>query len=330
MLRRDAGSIASALNQSSINRRQKLVAVVGPTASGKTALGVEVARRFHGEVVNSDSRLFYQGMDVGTAKPSPEERRGVPHHLIDFLDPGDWYSLKDFLGAARESIADINAMSRLPVVVGGSGQYVWGLLEGWNVPSIPPNPALRAELECILNEEGIGALQERLRLTNARDIERVEMQNPRRLIRAIERAVATGDAMGGASKSRVPPYNALVLGLKLGREELHRRVARRIHRMLASGWRAEVEHLIARGVERDLPSMSAIGYRQLYDHIEGRIFEGEMVEETIAATLRLIGAQNNWFKPGDKRITWLDASEPSVFDDAASAVNDWMGITSST
>ncbi len=306
------------------DQRIRVVTVVGATATGKTALGVELATRFGGEVVNADSRLFYRGMDIGTAKPTPEERRGVRHHLIDVLDPRDSYSLSDFLRAAHAAIVDIHQRRKLPIIVGGSGQYVWGLLEGWKVPEIPPNPELREELETQLVEEGIEALQERLRQTGAKNIERVEMLNPRRLIRAIERAVATGDAMGGASKSNIPPYNALVLGLKAPREVLHDRVEVRFEKMLAAGWIDEVRTLSSAGVNGGMPSMSAIGYRQLLDYIEGRKTREEARDGVLIGNHRLIGAQHNWFKPRDERIDWLDITDEDHKETAIGMVETWL------
>ena len=168
-----------------------------------------MATRFNGEVVNADSRLFYRGMDIGTAKPDASERGGVRHHLIDILEPQEGYSLSDFLRAANRVIAEIQERRRVPVVVGGSGQYIWGLLEGWEVPEIPPNPTLRQELERELEEHGIERLQSRLRETGAANIDKVEILNPRRLVRAIERAVATGDAMGGRWEERGPALRCI-------------------------------------------------------------------------------------------------------------------------
>ena len=287
----------------------RVVTVVGATATGKTALGVELATRFDGEVVNADSRLFYRGMDVGTAKPTLEERRGVRHHLIDVLDPRDSYSLSDFLRASHAAIVDIHQRRKLPIIVGGSGQYVWGLLEGWKVPEIPPNPELREELETQLVEEGIESLQRRLRDTSAENIDQVEVLNPRRLVRAIERAVATGDAMGGASKSEKPPYDALILGLNAPREVLHERIEIRFEKMVADGWIDEIRALLSDGVHGEMPSMSAIGYRQLIDYMEGRKTWEETRDEVLIGNHRLIGAQHNWFKPRDERIDWLDITD---------------------
>ena len=301
-----------------------MIAVVGATATGKTSLGIALATHFNGEVVNADSRLFYRGMNIGTAKPSPGERRDVPHHLVDILDPQVSYSLSEFLKTAAEAIADINLRGKIPVVVGGSGQYIWGLLEGWRVPEIPPNPALREELQIQLESEGIESLQDRLWKSGAIGIERVETLNPRRLIRAIERAVATGDAMGGASKSVSPPYDALVIGLKASRVVLHARVESRIDRMLSAGWLEEVRELRQRGVDREMPSMSAIGYRQLFDFIENHESWEKVREAILIGNRRLIGAQNNWFKPSDERISWFDITVGDVVGDITRTVRHWL------
>ena len=274
--------------------------------------------------MNADSRLFYRGMDIGTAKPDLSERQGVKHHLIDILDPHQAYSLSEFLKDAGDAILNITDREKLPIVVGGSGQYIWGLLEGWEVPNIPPNPELREALEAQLSDEGLEALQARLYATGARGVEKVEILNPRRLIRAIERAVATGDAMGGARKSTEPPYDALVIGLNAPRELLHARVEKRVDDMFAAGWREEVERLIERGVKRDMPSMSAIGYRQLIDHIEGRIDETMMREEILIGNHRLIGAQNNWFKMRDERISWIEITDVDHVDKAIELVSEWL------
>ena len=283
-----------------------------------------MATRFNGEVVNADSRLFYRGMDIGTAKPDASERGGVRHHLIDILEPQEGYSLSDFLRAANRVIAEIQERRRVPVVVGGSGQYIWGLLEGWEVPEIPPNLALRQELEMELEEGGIERLQSRLRETGAANIDKVEILNPRRLVRAIERAVATGDAMGGAGKSAVPPYDALVIGLKAPRDLLHVRVANRVDRMLAAGWLKEVQMLVDAGVERGMPSLSAIGYRQLVDFLAGSGSWEATREEILIGNHRLIGAQHNWFKPRDTRINWYDITELEYGKAACEMVGRWL------
>ena len=307
-----------------------VVTVIGATATGKTSLGIDLAQRFDAEVVNADSRLFYRGMDIGTAKPTMTERRGVIHHLIDILEPHQDYSLSDFLNDASKVISDIAGRGKLPIVVGGTGQYIWGLLEGWEVPKIPPNPALRDELETQLRDEGLEALHKRLIATGAHGVDKVEILNPRRLIRAIERAVATGDAMGGAGKSSEPPYDALVIGLNAPRELIHARVEERVDKMFASGWRKEIEHLMEDGVKREMRSMSAIGYRQLIDHINGELDWSAMREEILIGNHRLIGAQNNWFKMRDERISWIDISDGEFVKKAISWVDDWLSTGGDT
>ena len=263
-------------------------------------------------------------MDIGTAKPTEVERRGIKHHLIDILDPQDTYSLSDFLESANRTIAGIHGWKKLPIVVGGSGQYIWGLLEGWKVPKIEPNPELREELETQLVERGIESLQRRLRKTGAENIDKVEVLNPRRLVRAIERAVATGDAMGGASKPEVPPFDALVIGLKSPRDVLHDRVATRVDRMLEAGWIDEVQRLMDFGVKRESPAMSAIGYRQLIDYVAGLKSCETVREEILIGNHRLIGVQHNWFKPSDKRIRWLDITDAACVDSAIAMVDEWL------
>ena len=307
------------------DQRTRVIAVVGATGTGKTSLGVELATRFRGEVVNADSRLFYRGMDIGTAKPTDAERRGVEHHLIDVLDPQDGFSLNEFLGRAKQAISDIRHRDKLPVLVGGSGQYVWGLLEGWQVPEIPPDPGFRAELESQLDEEGIESLQRRLLSIGASNVEQVEIMNPRRLIRAIERAEATGDAMGGASKADVAPYDALVIGLNAEREILQERVAARVDEMFAAGWKEEVKALMDAGADCQMPSMSAIGYRQMMDLVEGHKTWETVREEILIGNHRLIGAQHNWFKPRDARINWLDITEQDYVESAVEIVDVWLG-----
>ncbi len=317
-------------NVNSSRDRVPVVAVIGATATGKTSLGIELAKRFNGEIVNADSRLFYRGMDIGTAKPNLIERNRVRHHLIDMLDPMDSYSLSDFLHAANEAIDDIHRRGMVPLVVGGSGQYIWGLLEGWEVPKIPPNPALRKELEKQLETQGLESLQRRLRETGAKGIEQVETLNPRRLIRAIERATATGDAMGGAKKAPVPPFDALVIGLTADRDVLHSKIEARIDQMLDAGWLKEVEKLRSDGVGRDLPSMSAIGYRQLFDYIENRETWADVREAIALGNRRLISAQNNWFKARDDRISWFDITVRDFDQTVIQVADRWLSDRSKT
>ena len=303
----------------------KIIAVVGPTATGKSALAVDLALEFCGEVVNADSRLFYRGFDIGTAKPGAGERRGVPHHLIDILGPHESFSLASFLDAARDAIAGIPPRGRLPFVAGGTGQYVWGLLEGWDVPRVPPDAVLRRSLEQEAASSGVEALYERLRQADPEAAAKVDRRNPRRLIRAIERAAAAGKSDGHArpGKAAIPPFDALVIGLTLPRPELYERIDRRIDAMVAAGWADEVRKLLGAGVPRDASAMSSIGYREMAAHVAGEMTLEDAAAAAKRATRRLVRHQYNWFKLDDPRIVWL-AAGPDAGPAAAVAVRAWQ------
>ena len=300
---------------------KRLVAVVGPTAAGKSALAVEVARKFDGEIINADSRLLYRGLDVGTAKPTPEERRGVPHHLVDILSPDDSYSLATFLDHSRRLIDAITSRGRLPVLVGGTGQYVWGLLEGWAVPRVGPDAELRQRLEETLATEGLDSLVAQLVVLDPEAAGMIDLRNPRRVMRAIERGRAAEPGTGGLNSSAGPPYDALLIGLTLDRQTLYRRIDDRIDGMIAGGWSDEVRTLLATGVTVNAPGMSAIGYREMARHVRGEITMDEVRVAVKKATRELVRRQYNWFKPADPRIAWIEAGKK----DAASKVKDLTG-----
>jgi tRNA dimethylallyltransferase len=288
-----------------------LIAVVGATATGKTAVGVELALALGGEVINGDSRLFYRGMDVATAKPTEHEMRSVPHHLIDILDPNEHFNLAEYLNLARSTISDIVGRGKLPVLVGGSGQYAWALIEGWEVPEVVPDPVLRAELEQRLKREGMGALARELVSIAPEIAEDIDLLNPRRVIRAIERYQANKAKSSGYARQKAedPPFTAMVIGLCAQRTVLHRRVLDRLGTMLESGWQTEVETLLREKYTGEDRAMSGIGYPQMISHIAGEIDLDETVRLTAIATNRLIRRQNNWFKRDDMRIQWFDMNE---------------------
>ena len=283
-----------------------LLAVVGPTGVGKSALALTLARRHGGEIVNVDSRQVYRGMDVGTAKPSPEDRASVPHHLYDVADPDDEFSLVRFLTLARDAIADVHCRGALPVLVGGTGQYAWALLEGWETPHAPPQPALRAELTALAERDGHAALHRRLERVDPEAAQRIEPRNVRRVVRALEVHAATGAPLVQAQRKHPPPYDALVLGLDApSRSDLHRRIDERVDRMLAAGWVEEVRRILAAGYSPDLPALSSMGYRELAAHIAGDISLPEAARRIKNAHHRLARRQYAWFKPSDPRIRWL-------------------------
>ena len=291
--------------------RERLLTIVGATASGKTDAAVLVAEKFGGEVVNADSRLFYRGLDIGTAKPPPELLDRVPHHLIGFLGPTESFSVAEFLVRCRVLISQINSRGNLPVLAGGSGQYVWGLLEGWQVPEVAPDPALRDKLERTLQEHGVHALYERLLKEDPTAAGSVDPRNHRRIIRAFERARA-GHPAEAARKRSEPEYDCLVIGLQVSRKTLHQRVRQRVDNMIAAGWQDEVSRLLREGVPVDAPAMSSIGYREMAACAQGQATLDDVREKAAVATNRLIRRQNNWFKPADPRIEWVDVTDGNL------------------
>ncbi|HYI25903.1 MAG TPA: tRNA (adenosine(37)-N6)-dimethylallyltransferase MiaA, partial [Thermomicrobiales bacterium] len=254
-----------------------LVVIAGATASGKTALALRLAGRFPIEIVNADSRAFYRGMDIGTAKPSIEERTRVPHHLVDILDPDEPMTLSVFQQMAMDAIADIHGRNRLPVLVGGTPQYVNALVEGWGIPQVPPNPSLRLELEREAGRDGVAALHERLRLVDPHAAAKTG-PNLRRIVRALEVYLETGTPISHLQTRHDVSFDPLELELWWPREVLYRRIDNRVDDQIAAGLVDEVRGLLDAGYEPTLPSFSSIGYRQLVPAISGEISLAAAVE----------------------------------------------------
>ena len=284
-----------------------LVVIMGPTGVGKTSLGIQLARTLDGEIVSADSRQVYRGMDIGTAKPTPVEQAQVPHHLIDVVDPDDEFTLADFQERAYAAIRDTVERGHLPLLVGGTGQYVRAVVEGWKIPRVPPDPELRASLYAEAAAGNPGRLYERLIELDPAAGSFVDERNVRRVIRALEVCIKTGRPFSEQRGKEPPPYPVLSIGLTIEREALYRRVDARIDRMITDGLVQEVQGLVERGYDWALPAMSSLGYWQLKGYLQG----SESLEEAIASikkeTRRFIRHQYNWFRPADPRIHWLDA-----------------------
>ncbi len=309
--------------------KPKLITVVGPTATGKTSLGIDLALQLDGEVVNADSRLFYYGMDVATAKPTQSETKGIPHHLIDFLSPSEQYSLAEYLKKARLVITEIFDRGKVPILVGGSGQYVWAIIEGWEVPGIQPDPSLRSHLEFKLAQHGIGPLAEQLTAISPITAETTDLRNPRRVIRAIERVQSESiNPSFTEGRSTDSPFDHYIIGLMIDRTDLHARVLERLDSMDKNGWKQEVELLLQAGYSTKDRALSAIGYPQMISHLNGEYDFGESIRLTAVATNRLIRHQNNWFKQNDTRINWFDMTrDPKRHTQSIiSAATEWLGL----
>jgi tRNA dimethylallyltransferase len=288
-----------------------VIAIVGPTASGKSALAMRVAERLGGEIVSADSRQVYRGMDIGTAKPTAEERARVRHHLIDVADPGERYDVLRFQRDARSALGEIRARRHVALVVGGTGLYVRALLDGLDLGSLPHDPAVRARLE----SEDPGKLHDRLRAIDPDAASRVDPRNRRRVVRYLEVVTIAGGAVG---RARGPSIAALRIGLRPPRELLVAAIERRVRAMVEAGVLDETRALVARGVDPRLPSMSAHGYVHWAAHLRGEID----LETAIAVTARDVRAysrrQMTWFRR-DPAIRWVDPTATDPLEDIVQA-----------
>jgi tRNA dimethylallyltransferase len=281
-----------------------LVAVVGPTATGKSDLGIALARALGGEVVNADAMQLYRGMDIGTAKLGPAERAGVPHHLLDVLDVTETASVAAYQRDARAVVERLRAAGRTPVLVGGSGLYVQAVVDELDFPGT--DPALRAELEAELAERGAEAMHARLAAVDPAAAEVVLPTNGRRIVRALEVIALTGRPFPARLPTTGPPrYDAVLLGVDRAVAELDDRVARRVARMFAAGLVDETRALLAAGLRDGRTASRALGYQQVVAALDG---DGDLpaaAEETVRATRRFIRRQRSWFRR-DRRVQWLD------------------------
>jgi tRNA dimethylallyltransferase len=283
-----------------------VIAIIGPSGVGKSRLAVELAARFNGEIVNADSRQVYRFMDIGTAKPSRPEQNQVPHHLFDIIDPDARFSLAEYQTLAGQVIYDIHHRGKIPFLVGGSGQYVWGVLEGWQIPRIPPDLELRAKLAREADEIGSAFLYQKLLEIDPGAARRIDRRNVRRVIRALEIALSASSARSPSYFKKAPDFAVMIIGLTAARPVLYWMVDQRVDRMIADGLIDETHNLIQRGYKLDLPSMSSIGYRQAGLLINGEIGRDEAIRQIKTETHRFVRHQYAWFKLSDSRILWFD------------------------
>lgn len=299
--------------------RIPIVAVVGPTASGKTDLSLDLAERLGGEVVNTDAMAVYRGMDVGTAKLPPAERRGIPHHLLDLLDVTEPLSVADFQARARAVIADLRDRGAAPVLVGGSALYTRAILDRFEFPGT--DAAVRARLEAELEEVGSAALHDRLRALDPDAAGRILVENGRRIVRALEAIEITGRPFS-ASLPRLEYADpaSVQVGVDIDRPTLDSRIEQRVARMFEDGFVEEVERLLAQGLAEGRTASGAIGYREVASYLSGELGLDEARERTVTATRRFARRQDSWFRK-DPRITWVRYDDPDRVELALAAVD---------
>ncbi|MDY6052123.1 MAG: tRNA (adenosine(37)-N6)-dimethylallyltransferase MiaA [Rothia sp. (in: high G+C Gram-positive bacteria)] len=312
------------------NNSLPIIAVVGPTGSGKSALAIELAQALGGECVNADSMQFYRGMDIGTAKVTRQEMQGVPHHLLDILDVTEEASVATFQAQARQVFDEIRARGHYPILVGGSGLYVRAALDVLDFPET--DPAVRARLEAELAGSGPGPLLERLGQVDPVSADRVK--DDRRLVRALEVFEVTGRPFSSFMPTRTYCQPALQIGLNGDRAQLHQRLHERVLAMEEAGLLAEVQALEAQGLRQGKTAPAAIGYREflkVLDAARGALPAGEdysvaqAVEDTVTATRQFARRQLTWFR-ADERVHWLDWSSPTLCDEALAIVADYQAL----
>lgn len=307
-----------------MSKKPPLILIVGPTAVGKTELAIQLAETLNGEIVSADSRLFYRGMDIGTAKPSPAEMARAPHHLIDIVNPDETLSLAVFQQQAREIIADIHKRQKLPFLVGGTGQYIRAVTEGWNPPEVVPNESMRNVLEKMREERGKEWLYEALNSLDPEAAEKIDARNYRRTIRALEVIFTTGRKFSAQRGQGDAPYHLVTIGLMRPRMELYQRVDERIETMFAAGLLDEVKGLLDKGYSPSLPSMSAIGYRECVGVIKGELTAEQAKAEMKRITRVFVRRQANWFKESDPRIHWFHPERENLLEEIKTIIRNSM------
>ncbi len=297
-----------------------LILLIGPTAVGKTEIAIQLAEKIDAEIVSADSRLFYRGMDIGTAKPSPAEQARVPHHLIDIANPDQIISLAVFQELAAKAIASIHQRGKLPLLVGGTGQYIRAVTQGWSPPPVKPDEQLRSELDKLKESRGGEWLHEKLRSLDPEAAMRIDARNTRRTIRALEVILTTGRRFSDQRSRGETPYQLTSIGLRRPRPELYARVDERIQAMFDGGLLDEVRALLAQGYKAALPTMSAIGYSQAIKVLDGSWSLEQARTDMRRATRVFVRRQANWFQEDDPSIHWFTVQAGTV-----SAIQAFLG-----
>jgi tRNA dimethylallyltransferase len=300
-----------------------LIALFGPTASGKSRLAIKLCQALSGEIITADSRQVYRYMDIGTDKPSSADRERVPHHMIDLVDPDEPYTLALYQQGAYSAIEGVLSGGHVPVLAGGTPLYVNSVIEGWTIPRVEPDMLLRRELEREADEGGPAQLHARLRELDPVAAENILPSNTRRIIRALEVIVLTGRPISEQQRKEPPPYRILRLGLSCERSELYGRIDTRVDRQIERGLVEEVAALHERGYAFDLPSMSGLGYRQIGDYLLSKATLAEAVQRIKWDTHAFARHQGNWFRR-QRQAQWIDATQHDPTQQALSLAGDFL------
>ena len=282
-----------------------VIAVVGLTGTGKTQLAIDLAERFDGEIIGADSRQVYRHLDIGTAKPTPQERAHVPHHCVDHVDPTERYHLGRFLREARAAIDEIRGRGKIPIIVGGTGQYIWALLEGWSVPEVEPDLDFRDRMTTLALSNGPVALHERLAEVDPVAARRIDARNVRRVIRALEVQARTGRPISAWHDDR-DPIPAIIVAPAYDLVDLDDQINARVDQMIVDGLVEETRALIDAGLGPAAPGLESIGYREVVQHFAGESSWEMAIEEIKLASRQLARAQAKWFRLDDECIRWCN------------------------
>lgn len=304
----------------------KVIVLLGPTASGKTSLAIQLAQALNGEIIGADSRQIYRYMDIGTAKPTPAQQALVKHHLIDVVDPDETLTLAQYQDMAYSIMADVLTRGAAPLLVGGTGQYITAVTEGWAIPRVEPDADLRADLEAYARSHGPEALHARLAALDPQYAARTHPNNIRRVIRALEVCMITGSTMTDQQQRKTPQFSFLMLGLTAPRELLYRFADQRVLSMIEQGLVEETRRLIDAGFHADLPAMSGIGYRETVDFLRGQFSLEETSARIQFATHDFIRRQEVWFRGHDNGILWHNRTvdDQPLIDQMLSQITAWL------
>lgn len=302
----------------------KLLMIVGPTASGKSGLAVDIAKTLNGEIVSADSRSFYKELNIGVAKPSQVERQSVPHHLVDVTSVEHPWSLGEFQKLSKEAIIDIHSRKRLPILVGGTGQYLRAVTQGWQVPEHVGNESLRIAIQNWGESIGFGTLYAKLQLLDPEAALSIDYRNHRRTIRALEVLFLSGRRFSELKRNGESAYDLFTIGLDWPREQLYARVDQRIENMFAAGLVAEVHDLVATGKEAQLRRIGVIGYSEVLDYLAGKLSLDACIQLIQRNTRKFIRHQANWFKADDPSIHWFKTNDPELLQNVLGHIHNWL------